>query len=68
MISSTGNLKRHREQVVELPRMKCKYLIKEYTYHRTICKLVYVNGKLDTTRKIEEYIYWESALKPKANS
>jgi hypothetical protein len=51
------------ESHVNLPRFNLKYLLKDYGDYRTISKLVYVDGKIDVTAKVDEYIYWKNPLK-----
>lgn len=64
MISSAGTYRKYNESTIEMPRFNLKYLIKDYGHYRTISKVIFDNGKVDTTAKVDEYIFWESPIKP----
>jgi len=44
--------------ISEFHKYSSKYVVKEYPYYRTISKIDFIDGKVDTTQKVDEYVIW----------
>lgn len=64
MATSVGSYRRFTQEIVNLPNHNFKYLLKDYGNYRTISKVILTDGKIESSKKVEEYVYWRNESQP----